>query len=97
MSISYSVFYEKESSTVVKIDALMNIPDLIFDFFLVKKYLNSLIRIWIPDPGSEIRDLVNPGSGIPDGKNRIRDKHPGSATLGFENDRYDESGFIEVQ
>ncbi len=30
----------------------------------------------IRDPGSEIRD---PGSGM--GKNQIRDKHPGSATL----------------
>jgi hypothetical protein len=28
-----------------------------------------------------IRDLVNPGSGIRDGKNQIQDKHPGSATL----------------
>jgi hypothetical protein len=32
------------------------------------------MRIWI-------WDLVNPGSEIRDGKNRIRDKHPGSATL----------------
>jgi hypothetical protein len=28
-----------------------------------------------------IRNLVNPGSGIRDGKNRIRDKHPGFSTL----------------
>ena len=31
--------------------------------------------------GSWIRDLVNRGSWIRDGKNRIRDEHPGSATL----------------
>jgi hypothetical protein len=42
-----------------------------FGFFLVK-YLNSLMRI--RDPGW--RQL---GSGIE--KSRIRDKHPGSATL----------------
>jgi hypothetical protein len=32
---------------------------------------------------NRIRDFVNPGSGIQDGKSRIRDrdKHPGSATL----------------
>jgi hypothetical protein len=28
-----------------------------------------------------IRDLVKPGSGVRDGKIRIRDKHPESATL----------------
>jgi hypothetical protein len=37
-------------------------------------YLNSLLRLWI-------RDLLGPGSGIPDGKILIRDTHPGSATL----------------
>jgi hypothetical protein len=41
-------------------------------YFLGLKYLNSLMRF---------RDLVNPGSRIWDGKNRIGDKHPGSATL----------------
>jgi hypothetical protein len=29
--------------------------------------------------GIRIRDLVDPGSGIQDGRKRIRDKHPGSA------------------
>jgi hypothetical protein len=28
-----------------------------------------------------VRDLVNSGSGIRDGKNRIRNKDPGTATL----------------
>jgi hypothetical protein len=28
-----------------------------------------------------MQDLVNPVSGIRNGKSRIRDKHPGSATL----------------
>ncbi len=31
--------------------------------------------------GSGILNLVNPGPGIRDGKNGIRDKHPGSVTL----------------
>ncbi len=37
-----------------------------------------------PDLGSGIRDLVNPGSGTGMEKvgSGIRDKHPGSATLG---------------
>jgi hypothetical protein len=34
-----------------------------------------------PDPGSGIRNLFDLGSWIRDGKIRIRDKHPGSATL----------------
>jgi hypothetical protein len=34
-----------------------------------------------PDPGSGIRNLFYPGPGIRDGRIRIRDKHPGSATL----------------
>ncbi len=34
-----------------------------------------------PDPGSGIFLTLNQGSGIPDGKIRIQDKHPGSATL----------------
>ncbi len=37
--------------------------------------------------GTGIRDLLNPGSGIRDGKYRIRDKLPGSATLG-ESDKH---------
>jgi hypothetical protein len=32
-----------------------------------------------PDPGSWIRNLFDPGSGIRNGKVRIRDKHPGPA------------------
>jgi hypothetical protein len=31
--------------------------------------------------GAGIRNIFNPGSGIRDGKIRIGDKHPGSATL----------------
>jgi hypothetical protein len=34
-----------------------------------------------PDPGSRIFLTLNQGSGIPDGKIWIQDKHPGSATL----------------
>jgi len=34
-----------------------------------------------PDPGSGIFLTLNQGSGIPDGKIKIQDKHPGSATL----------------
>jgi hypothetical protein len=48
----------------------MHIPDLIFEnlvsAFWVKIFtVNSFMRI-------RIRDLVNPGSGIRDGKSRIR-------------------------
>jgi hypothetical protein len=45
----------------------MNIPDLIFQNFVsvfwvkIKKFFNSLMQI-------RIRDLVNPGTGIRDGK-----------------------------
>jgi hypothetical protein len=57
--------------------------DARFDLFKEKKF-SSLRRdnrlfwslMWIRDPES-----FDPGSGIPDGKIRIRDKHPGSATL----------------
>ncbi len=45
-----------------------------YKFFLVKNYLNSLMRI-------RIRDLFDPESGIRDGKIRIQEKHPGSATM----------------
>jgi hypothetical protein len=52
----------------------MNISDLVlrtwYQFFRLK-ILKNLMRI-------QIRDIFNPGSG---GKIRIRDKHPGSATL----------------
>jgi hypothetical protein len=54
----------------------MNIPDHIFEsletIFWVKK-----LKFFDADPGSE--NLFDPGSGIE--KSRIRDKHPGSATL----------------
>jgi hypothetical protein len=55
----------------------MNIPDSISEnletiFWVKKTYSNSLMRI---------RNLFDPGSGIRDVKIRIRDKHPGSATL----------------
>jgi hypothetical protein len=40
--------------------------------YWVKNNLNSLMLI---------RNLFDPGSGIRDGKIRIWDKHPGSATL----------------
>jgi hypothetical protein len=46
----------------------MNVPDLIFE--------NLVSVFWLI---MRIRDLINPGSGI--GKNRIRYKHPGSATM----------------
>jgi hypothetical protein len=41
--------------------------------FLVENTYNS--SMWM-----RIRNLLNPGSGILDGKIRIRDKHAGSAT-----------------
>jgi hypothetical protein len=41
-----------------------------------------------PDPGSGIRNLFDPESGIRDGKIRIRDKHPGSVTLLFRTDSW---------
>jgi hypothetical protein len=47
----------------------MNIPDHISESLETIFGLNSLIRI---------RNLFDLGSGIPDGKIRIRDKHPGS-------------------
>jgi hypothetical protein len=45
-----------------------------YQFFVGEKYFNFFmqIRTW---------DLVNPGSGME--KSRIRDKHPGSASLIF--------------
>jgi hypothetical protein len=54
----------------------MNIPEYFSEslqtvFSVKNRYLNSLMRI---------RNLFDPGSGIRDGKIRIRDKHPGSAT-----------------
>jgi hypothetical protein len=56
----------------------MNNPDHISEsletLFLGLKYFNSLMRIW--DPGRKNSD---PGSGME--KIRVRDKHPGSATL----------------
>jgi hypothetical protein len=60
----------------------MNIPDHIsksLETIFWLKYLDYLMRI-----RSGIRNLFDPGSGIRDGKIRIRDpdKHPGSATLG---------------
>jgi hypothetical protein len=76
----------------------MRSPDFIFEnlilVFGVKKILtvNSLVRIHLGsgisvNPRSGIQVLVNPGYGIRKGsgmeKNRIRDKHPGSATLNF--------------
>ncbi len=52
-------------------------PDLIFE------WVKNTSILWCGS-GTGIRDLVNPGSGIRDVKNRIRDpdKHPGYATLG---------------
>ncbi len=53
-------------------------PDLIFEnlasVFGVENTKTSLMQV-------PIRDLVNPGSWIRDGKSRIRDKHSGSATM----------------
>jgi hypothetical protein len=50
-------------------------PELRNPFVL--KYFNALMRIRIRDPGIFL--TLDPGSGM--GKIRIRDKHPGSATL----------------
>jgi hypothetical protein len=61
----------------------MNNPDHISEFrkkFLGLKYLNSLM--WIRDGKIRIRD----------GKNWIRDKHPGSATLRRTMNRVDPDG-----
>jgi hypothetical protein len=44
----------------------MNTPELIFELKILQFF----------DAGTGSRDLVNPGSGIRDGKYRIRDKHP---------------------
>ena len=53
----------------------MNTPDHIFWVKLkILKFIKKKKRF-------RIRDLFDPGSGIRDGKVRIRDKHPGSATL----------------
>ncbi len=43
------------------------------------KYLNYLMRI-------RIRNLLDPGAGIRDGKIRIRAKYHGSTTLNIKND-----------
>jgi hypothetical protein len=51
----------------------MNIPDHI------SESLKTIFRLNILKFG--IRNLFDPGSGIRDGKIRIRDKHSGSATL----------------
>jgi hypothetical protein len=71
-----------------KSGAGMIIPDHISESLsknvLDSKYLNSLMRMRIRDlfdPGSGIPDLFDPGSGIADEKVRSWDKHPGSATL----------------
>jgi hypothetical protein len=37
-----------------------------------------------PDPASGILSTLDPGSEVRDGNNRIRDNHPGSATLNYE-------------
>jgi hypothetical protein len=50
----------------------MNIPDLIFE----NTRYQFVLKILKFFDGMRIRDLINPGSGN-------RDKHPGSATLGF--------------
>jgi hypothetical protein len=59
----------------------MNIPDHISES--LKQFFGLKILKFFdadPDLGSGIRNLFDTGSGIQDGKIRIRDKHPGSAT-----------------
>jgi hypothetical protein len=59
-----------------------NIPDLVFGLKIPKFFSSgsgSGIRDLV-DHECGIRDLVDPESGIWYGKNRTRDKHPGSAT-----------------
>jgi hypothetical protein len=62
----------------------MNIPDHFSEsldtVFSVKNTVPKFFDA-DPDPGSGIFLTLNPGSVIRDGKIRIRDKHPGSATL----------------
>jgi hypothetical protein len=69
----------KKSTSGSGIRIWENIPDHIFEsletIFWIKS--NSILCC-----GSLIRNLFDPGSGIRNGRIRIRDKHPGSATLG---------------
>jgi hypothetical protein len=53
----------------------MNIPDHFF-VSLETVFRLKMLKFFVADP-----DLFDPGSEIRDGKIRIRDKHPGSATL----------------
>ncbi len=56
--------------------------DLIFENLVSVFWVINTWTLWCGS-GSGVRDLVNPGSGIRDGKISIRDKHSGSATLSF--------------
>jgi hypothetical protein len=62
----------KKSRSGSGINSPDHIPERLKNNFLSKIYLNSFIRI---------RNLFDHGYRIRDGKIRIRDKHPGSATL----------------
>jgi hypothetical protein len=55
-------------------------PGHIFEKLVLIFCVRNVLILWCGSR-SGIRDLFNHGSGIRDGKNRIRDKHPGSATL----------------
>ncbi len=69
----------------------MNIPDPIFESFGVK-----ILKCFDadPDPGSGIFLNLVPGSGIRDGKIKIQDTHPGSATLHLRVKIYSEYNFL---
>jgi hypothetical protein len=60
----------------------MNIPDHISESLETIFFGLKILKFFDADPdlGSGIRSPFDPGSGIQDGKIRIRDKHPGSAT-----------------
>ncbi len=60
----------------------MNIPDDFSESLETVFWVKNTWILWCGSrSGSGTLSVVYPASGIRDGKNRIRDKHPGSATL----------------
>jgi hypothetical protein len=60
----------------------MNVPDHISESLETIFWVTNTWILWCGS-GSGIQNLFDPGSRIRDGKTRILDKHPGSATLNF--------------
>jgi hypothetical protein len=84
MSLSYSLWHSTKRNHPLSGRAMLRrlIPWWTFRILFLSFVWKKILKIFDPDldsrsgirdPASEIRDLVNPGSWIPDGKNRIRD------------------------